>query len=76
MAMRHASIRDQVTVPDALRCPELHDFSDLSGIVRTNRPLVVVLAIAAMLTIGHFAYRGDVAPMDAGVPQSVATVPV
>jgi hypothetical protein len=76
MTMRHLSIGDQVTGPDALRCPELHDFSDLSGVVRTNRPLVVALAIAAMLTIGHFAYQGHVAPMDAGVPQPMASVPV
>lgn len=76
MTMQHPSIGDQVTGPDALRCPELHDFSDLADVVRTNRPLVVVLAIAAMLTIGHFAYRSDVAPMDAGVPQPMAAVPV
>ena len=53
--MQHPSIGDQVTGPEALRCPELHNFSDLSVVVRGNRPLVVVLAIAAMLTIGHFA---------------------
>jgi hypothetical protein len=33
----------------------LYDFSDFSEVVRTNRPLVVVLAIATMLAIGHFA---------------------
>jgi hypothetical protein len=41
--------------PDALRCPELHDFSDLRDpSSRVNRPLIVVLAVAAVLTIGHF----------------------
>jgi hypothetical protein len=50
--------------PDALRCTELHDFSDLrdpdGGV---NRPLIIVLVIAAVLTIGHFIKpRQDLAP--------------
>lgn len=76
MAMQHPNIGDRVTNPDALRCPELHDFSDLSLVVRPNRPLIVALAIAAVLTIGHFAYQGQVPSADAGVPQPIASTPV
>ena len=46
--------------PEALRCPELHDSSDLrdpEGWV--NRPLIVALALAAVLTIGHFVQHGQ-----------------
>jgi len=46
--------------PEALRCPELHDFSDLrDGDGRVNRPLIAALALAAVLTIGHFAWPGQ-----------------
>jgi len=45
--------------PEALRCPELHDFSDLRDPEgRVNRPLIVVLALAAVLTVGHFVQHG------------------
>jgi hypothetical protein len=74
--MRHPSIADQVTGPDALRCPELHDFSDLPWMVRANRPLIVVFAIAAMLTIGHLSYQGHVAPTDASVPRQITSTRV
>jgi hypothetical protein len=41
--------------PEALRCPELHDFSDLrESDGRVNRPLIAVLVLTAALTIGHF----------------------
>lgn len=46
--------------PEALRCPELHDFSDLRDANgRVNRPLIVALALAAVLTIGHFVQPGQ-----------------
>lgn len=50
--------------PEALRCPELHDFSDLRDTNgRVNRPLIVALALAAVLTLGHFVQHGqDPAP--------------
>jgi hypothetical protein len=64
MIIHRLSIADQVTGPEALRCPELHD---LSEVVRGNRLLLVVLAIAAMLTAGHFVYHGQVAPMTSSV---------
>jgi hypothetical protein len=55
----------RAVVPDALRCPDLHDFSDLrGGNGRLNRPLLIVLAAAAVLTFGHFVYHGtDQAPV-------------
>ena len=50
---------NHVTGPEALRCPELHDFSDLRGTDgRIDRPVIIVLALAALLTIGHFLYHG------------------
>jgi hypothetical protein len=50
---------NHVTGPEALRCPELHDFSDLHGANgRIDRPIIIVLAVAALLTIGHFLYHG------------------
>ena len=52
MTIHRLSIAGQVTGPEALRCPELHDFSDLSEVVRGNRLLLVVLAIGTMLTAG------------------------
>ena len=45
--------------PEALRCPELHDFSDLRGESRVNRPLIAALALAAVLTVGHFVKHGQ-----------------
>jgi hypothetical protein len=54
--------------PEALRCPELHDFSDLrDGAGRVNRPLIVALVLAAVLTIGHF-----VQPTQSPAPTPVA----
>lgn len=45
-------------VADALRATELHDLSNLfrepDG--RLNRILIVVLAVALLLAIGHFMY--------------------
>jgi hypothetical protein len=42
--------------PDALRAAEIHDFSDLSfGYHSGRRALYVVLTIAALLTVSHFA---------------------
>lgn len=59
--------------PEALRCPELHDFSDLrdsSG--RVNRPLMIALVVAAALTIGHFVRPGqDVTPTPVADTQTV-----
>ncbi len=59
--------------PEALRCPELHDFSDLrarNG--RVNRPLIGVLALAAVLTIGHFVQHGEgVAPTPVAQQQTM-----
>lgn len=53
-------------MPDALRPTELNDFSDLfrepDG--RVNRPLVVVLLLALLLTAGHFTYQAlNIAPV-------------
>ncbi len=54
--------------PEALRCPELHDFSDLRDADRRiNRPLIIALAFAAVLTIGHFVQPGQ-----GSAPTSVA----
>ena len=69
MAMQHPSIGIQVVGPESLRCPELHDFSDLPEVARANRPLLIVLALGAMLMIGHFAYQGHIAPANANLPQ-------
>jgi hypothetical protein len=46
-------------LPDALRPTELNDFSDLfhEADGRVNRPLVTVLVLALLLTVGHFAYE-------------------
>ena len=46
--------------PEALRCTELHDFSDLRGADgRINRPLIAALVLATVLTIGHFVQHGQ-----------------
>jgi hypothetical protein len=59
---------DQVTGA-ALLGSRLDEFSDLPEVPPGNRPLIVVLTIAVVLTIGHFAYHSQIAPADAGVPQ-------
>jgi len=76
MAMHRPSIGTQVTGPESLRSPELHDFSDFPELIRANRSLVVVLAVAAILTIGHLAYRGHASPTDADVPRQTASARV
>jgi hypothetical protein len=59
--------------PEALRCPELHDFSDLRDPEgRVNRPLIVALALAAVLTIGHVVQHGQ-SPAPAPVAQAQTT---
>ncbi len=67
------SLVDQTPGPDGRRCPELDDFSDPRDAgERVNRPLIVVLAIAAVLTIGHFIQHGqDVAPTSIAQQQTV-----
>ena len=59
--------------PNAPRCPELDDPGDPRDTSeRVNRPLIVVLAIAAVLTIGHFIQHGqDVAPTSIAQQQTV-----
>jgi hypothetical protein len=54
------TIADQVIGPDALRCPELHDFSDLpESSTGKNWPLTVFLIVGIFLTVGHFVSHPD-----------------
>ncbi len=49
---------NQVIGPEALRCPELHDFGDLHGSGRRIKtPVMIVLALMGLLTASHFAYQ-------------------
>ena len=49
---------DSAQSADVLQPTPLHDFSDLFRELdgRLNRPLIVVLIVAVLLTIGHLSY--------------------
>ena len=49
---------DSAQAADAQRPTALHHFSDLFRQLdgRLNRPLIVALIVAVLLTIGHFKY--------------------
>jgi hypothetical protein len=49
---------DSAQAADVLQPTALHDFSDLFRELdgRLNRPLIVVLIVAVLLTIGHLSY--------------------
>lgn len=67
-------ISHPVVGPDILRSPELHDFSDLPRMpVVRNRMLVVALAIAAVLTVGHLLLNGTVDPEQSNPPRQTAS---
>ncbi len=69
-------VSNHIIGSEALRCPDLHDFSDLRGSPRrSGRPAILVMMFIALLTVGHFAYRDlgvAAAPIAEQLPRSTA----